>query len=244
MERAFAALEVAPQADTAEMTLEDLPLHIRAKILGSDNLPDLVDLARVRAVSRAMREAADDTGREISEICTCCAAKQGCLSTLKNQLRRGCLDEAEVCEAAVKGGHLKILMWAREHTLCSWSEITFAHAAAGGHLEVLKWLRQNGCPWDEMTCVEAAEEGHLEVLKWARENSCPWDERTCLYAAQNGHLEVLKWARQNGCPWDKWTCAIALENGHFEVLKWARENGCPWTKKTHRRAARMGYVES
>ena len=41
------------------MSLEDLPLDIRAKILGRNNLPDLVDLARVRAVSRAMREAAE-----------------------------------------------------------------------------------------------------------------------------------------------------------------------------------------
>jgi len=50
LERAFAALEVAREPDTAEMSLEDLPLDIRAKILGRNNLPDLVDLARVRAV--------------------------------------------------------------------------------------------------------------------------------------------------------------------------------------------------
>ena len=71
----FAALEVAHEPAAATMNLEDLPLELRMKILGSDNLPDLVDLARVRAVSHAMRDAVDNTGREISEkTCSCCAA--------------------------------------------------------------------------------------------------------------------------------------------------------------------------
>ena len=130
------------------MTLGDLPLELRTKILGRDNLPDLVDLARVRAVSHAMRDAVDDTGREISEkTCCCCAAKMGCLSTLQNQLRRGLLDEAVVCEAAALGGHLEILRWARQHGF-EWGVRTSSRAAAGGHLKVLKWLRENGCPWD------------------------------------------------------------------------------------------------
>jgi hypothetical protein len=34
LERAFAALEVAREPDAGEMSLEDLPLDIRAKILG------------------------------------------------------------------------------------------------------------------------------------------------------------------------------------------------------------------
>ena len=74
------------------------------------------------------------------------------------------------------------------------------YAARGGHLKVLKWARDNGCPWDEWTCNNAAWGGHLKVLKWLIEKGCPWDEWTCNNAARGGHLEVLKWARENGCP--------------------------------------------
>ena len=62
-------------------------------------------------------------------------------------------------------------------------------AAKGGHLKVLKWARENDCPWDG-TCMCAAKGGHLKVLKWARENDCPWNKWTCADAAIGGHLEV------------------------------------------------------
>jgi hypothetical protein len=195
-----AALESARTSATSETSFEDLPRDIKRQILGEANLPDPVDVARVRAVSRSMRDAVDDTGREIDELCdSLTAAHRGYLSTLQNQLRRGCPNAAFVC----------------------------ALAACGGHLEVLQWARENDCPWDEDTCANAAFGGHLEVLQWARENGCPWDKWTCAGAALCGHLEVLKWARTNGCPWDEWTCAGAALGGHLEVLKWARANGCP-----------------
>ena len=189
----FAALEVAHEPDAAAMTLGDLPLELRTKILGRDNLPDLVDLARVRAVSHAMRDAVDDTGREISEkTCCCCAAEMGCLSTLQNQLRRGLLDEAVVCESAALGGHLEILRWARQHGF-EWGVRTSSRAAAGGHLKVLKWLRENGCPWDDDIGWFAAQNGHMDVLRWAHDTGCPLTEWTFAFAADGGRLDVLRW---------------------------------------------------
>ena len=58
--------------------------------------------------------------------------------------------------------------------VCQW-------AAAGGHLEVLMWAREHGCPWEEEEpseyeyyereihcCALAAKGGHLDVLRWLR----------------------------------------------------------------------------
>ena len=71
-------------------------------------------------------------------------------------------------------------------------------AARGGHLKMLKWARANGCNWNSCTCRDAASGGHLEVLKWARANGCGWNDETCYMAAAKGHFEILKWARYNG----------------------------------------------
>ena len=214
------------------MNLEDLPLELRMKILGSDNLPDLVDLARVRAVSHAMRDAVDNTGREISEkTCSCCAAKTGCLSTLQNQLRRGRLDEAVGCEAAALGGHLEILRWARAND-CPWNERTSWSAAGGGHLKVLKWLRENGCPWDEQIGWLAAQNGHMDVLRWAHDTGCPLTEWTFALAADGGRLHVLRWLHARGCPLDARVCEHAARGGSFDALMWLRSISCPWDRRT------------
>ena len=166
--RTRVSLEPAPAPETGEATtFAGLPRDIEIQILGR---ADVKDLARLRAVSRSMRDAVDATIEDLRDAML--AAKLGCLTALRNLLQRGHLDRGFVCTCAAEGGHLKVLRWARE----------------------------NGCPWDESTCYSAAEGGHLEVLKWARENGCPGDELTCACAAKGGHLEVLKWARENGCP--------------------------------------------
>ena len=214
-----------------------------AHILGSANLSDPTDVARLTAVSRGMRAAVAATKRAV--LATKLTVKKpeegeavmkGYLSTLKHMHSRGRLSRKKVlCEDAARGGHLDVLKWAREND-CPWDEETCANAAGGGHLDVLKWARENGCPWDKWTCAFAAEGGNLEILKWARENGCPWDEWTCAGAAEGDHLEVLKWARENGCPWDRWTCTYAARRGHLDVLQWARDNGCPWDENSRRLA--------
>ena len=186
-----------------------------AHILGSANLSDPTDVARLTAVSRGMRAAVAATKRaDLAKLTVKKpeegeAVRKGYLSTLKHMHSRGRLS--------------------RKKDLCE-------DAASGGHLDVLKWARENDCPWDELTCMYAAKHGHLGTLRWARENGCPWDKRTCSGAALGGHLEVLKWARAKGCPWDEWTCANAAKSGHLEILKWARLNGCPWDENSRQLA--------
>ena len=165
-------------------------------VLRSEHFDDPADLARLPAVSRAMRDAVAGKGLQFEELDEDDAFELGCLSALQRLQRGGRLSRKErLCEAA----------------------------ARVGNLEELKVLRADGWPWDTGTCTSAAKHGHLEVLQWARANGCPWNAWTCWGAASHGHLEVLQWARANGCPWDKWTCAAAIREGQLDVLQWLRE---------------------
>ena len=189
----------AARTDIWSVPREVLSTHI----LSSEFLPEPGDLGRLRAVSHAMRDAVDATGREIKEVSDKEAAKLGHVSLLKDRHRRGVLED---------------------------ERITCAAAARKGDLEELKALRADEWPWDTRTCLFAARGGQLETLKWARANGCPWDEWTCAFAARGGHLEVLKWARENGCPWDRITRRLAASKGYVEtrtpcvpwVFGWAR----------------------
>ena len=159
-------------------------------ILRSEYFDDPADLARLPAVSRAMRDAVAATGLRFEELGEANAVRLGCLSALQRRQRGGRLSRQEyLCQAA----------------------------ARSGQLEELKLLRADGWPWDAGTCSSAAKGGHLEVLQWAHANGCPWDEWTCRGAAEGGHLEVLQWAHANGCPWSADTCSGAAEGGHLEV---------------------------
>ena len=178
-----------------------LPDHLVAThILRSEYFDDPADLARLPAVSRAMRAAVAGMVLQFKELDEKRAVELGCLSALQRRQRQGRLSRQEyLCQAAAKSGQL----------------------------EELKVLRENSCPWDEKTCSDAAYGGHLEVLQWARANGCHWNEETCEYTAWEGHLKVLQWLRANDCPWVEDTCSAAAEGGHLEVLQWAHANGCP-----------------
>jgi len=246
---------IAHQRDTVD-AFAVLPAHILiTHVLNSRNLPDPSDLARLRAVSREMRDAVAATGRDVYPLGALGAKKVielGDLSALQlmhqhDELdQRGDLDSGDedyndydkynddtfsLCTIAATEGQLEVLKWLRENDF-PWSERTCNVAAQGGHLEVLQWAHANGCPWDEDTCSGAAEGGHLEVLQWAHANGCPWDWETCRMAALRDHLEILQWARANDCPWDATTCSGAAEGGHLKVLQWAHANGCPGDERT------------
>ena len=195
-------------------------------VLRSENLDDPAELARLRVVSRGMRNAVAATGRRFVEMDVFHAVKFGCFGTLKRLLRENDPYCASICAEAAKRGHLEMLQWARANG-CPWHEGTCWQAALAGRLEVLQWLHANGCPWDEDTCSWAAQYGHLELLQWARANGCPWNEKTCAGAAEGGHLEVLQWLRADGCPWDWRTLVEAANWGHDAILEWAEAKGAP-----------------
>jgi len=115
-----------------------LPDHLVAThILRSEYFDDPADLARLPAVSRAMRAAVAGMVLQFKELDEKRAVELGCLSALQRRQRQGRLSRQEyLCQAAAKSGQL----------------------------EELKVLRENSCPWDEKTCSGAAEGGHFEVL--------------------------------------------------------------------------------
>ena len=130
-------------------------------VLRSEYFDDPADLARLPAVSRAMRDAVTATGLRFEELGENDAVELGCLCAVQRLDRVGRLSRRErLCEAA----------------------------ARGGHLEMLQWARANGCPWNEMTCSGAATGGHLDVPRWAREKGCPWSEETRAMAGRLGYV--------------------------------------------------------
>ena len=141
----------ASLADGQE-AIPGLPDHlVVTHVLRSEYFDDPADLARLPAVSRAMRDTVAATGLRFKELGEDESVELGCLSAVQRMQRQGRLSSREL--------------------LC--------HAAAlSGQLEELKLLRENDCPWDESTCFGAAFGGHLEVLRWVRANGCPWNETT------------------------------------------------------------------
>jgi hypothetical protein len=103
-------------------------------VLRSEYFGDPADLARLPAVSRAMRDAVAATGLRFVELGEDTAVDIGCLSALLRLQLAGRLSRQEfLCEAA----------------------------ARSGQLEKLKLSRASGCPWDKRTCSGAARGRHL-----------------------------------------------------------------------------------
>ena len=105
---------------------EAIPDHlVVTHVLRSEHFDDPADLARLPAVSRAMRDAVAGKGLQFEELDEDDAFVFGCLSALQRLQRGGRLSRKErLCEAA----------------------------ARVGNLEELKVLRADGSQWDKWTC--------------------------------------------------------------------------------------------
>ena len=112
-----------------------LPNHlVVAHILRSEYFDDPADLARLPAVSRAMRDVMAGTGLRFEELDEKRALELGCVSALKRLQRGGRLSDQEyLCYAA----------------------------ARSGQLEELQVLRADNTPWGRSTSYAAAKSGHL-----------------------------------------------------------------------------------
>ena len=160
----------ATAGDAIPGLLDDI---VVTHVMRSEHFDDPADLARLPAVSRAMRDAVAATGLRFMELGEDAAVELGCLSAVQRLQRGGRLSRRErLCGAAARSGNLEELTALRANR-CQWSEDTCSFAAVGGHLEVLQWARANGCPWDNRTLINARDKGHLELVNWAIANGCP-----------------------------------------------------------------------
>jgi len=133
------------------------------------------------------------------------------------------------CASAAAGGHLKLLMWARE-SHCPWNAWTCTDAAKGGHFELLKWAREQGCPWNFSCYRAAAHCGRLDILQWLHSQKCPTKTHGrrrrafgCSNLMGNCNLEMIQWLHQQGFLFNKYSLSTAAEGGHLEVLQWLHE---------------------
>ena len=88
-----------------------LPNHlVVTHVLRSEHFDDPADLARLPAVSRAMRDAVAATGLRFEELGEIRAANHGCLSEVQRLQRQGRLSRQEyLCAAAARSGQLEEL---------------------------------------------------------------------------------------------------------------------------------------
>jgi len=100
----------------AQEAIPDLPDHlVVTHILRSKHFDDPADLARLPAVSRAMRDLVAATGLRFKKLDEERAVELGCLSALQRRQRQGRLSRRErLCEAAARSGQLEELKVLRE----------------------------------------------------------------------------------------------------------------------------------
>jgi hypothetical protein len=171
------------------------------------------------------------------------AALRGDLGVLRWLLGRGCAWDSSTCRAAARGGHSRILEWARTVGRPLDWRVGIDACADHGRLPLLEWfaslaptpaeadewMRGDDRMWG--TCCRAARAGRLNVLQWARARDppLPWNG-AFIEAAENGHLGVVKWI----CAQDPDTaqvyfaqvhCTRAATNGHLDILRWGLESG-------------------
>ena len=158
------ALQSSPQE-----AIPGLPDHLVVEhVLRSEYFDDPADLARLPAVSRAMRDAVAETGLRLKELDEKRAVELGCVSAVQRMQRQGRLSRQErLCQAAARSGQLEELKVLRAD---GWL------AMGPGHVEILKWARANGCPWDWRSRTCAKEKGHDDILEWAKANGVPGND--------------------------------------------------------------------
>ena len=133
---------------------------------------------------------------------------------------------ASFFDAAVRGGHLRMIQWARNHYI-PWSK-SVSNAVPKDRIDILEWLNKNGffkggLAYDALDL--AASNGNLLNVKWLVEQldaSMAYFPYNAMY---NGHLNVLKYLyakKKFQITQDAYLAATSRCN-HPRVVKWIKE---------------------
>ena len=93
-----------------------------------------------------------------------------------------------------------------------------------GHLDCLIYLREQGCKMEETSCDIAARYGQLKILQYLHEEGFEWSADTCKAAVARGQLECLKYLHENGCPWNSSALYLARQIKRTECIRYMLEN--------------------
>ena len=216
------------------------------------HMSDPSDLARLRSVSKWLRELIDSTGRSIYEPTFDNAVKQLDLIGLEHLFQKngksfptGLLDgrmydeyEDNCCcptvQATFQAKAISVMKYLKENG-CTWSADqqfqvgydTCSLATMHGHLDVLTWALENGCPWnDHWASGRAALRGRIDVLEWIYEKGYSV-RKICEFAAIGNQFDTLRWAVEKGSPLDGGTFQAAIRNNNWDILEFCINEGCP-----------------
>jgi hypothetical protein len=158
------------------------------------------------------------------------AAESGDLDLLQrlHQLGPGSgASSSYVMDAAVSGGHFRVVEWLCENGSKGCSTLGTSKAAQAGNLPMLQWLHTHYSDrFDSGVMSVAAENGHLETVQWLHEHRgdgcspCTIDS-----AVYKGNFNVVRWLHDNHVQrCTAHTMGQAARGGHLDIAKWLHEN--------------------
>jgi len=158
-------------------------------------------------------------------------------------------DTSHAMEGAARSGDLDLLQWLHQLKPCpeSCSAYVMDAAVIGGHFRVVEWLFANcskGCSRDAVR--KTVKAGDLPMLQWLHKHySDRFNSNTADLAAWEGHLEMAKWLHDLGSErCSPFATDAAADGGHFEVVRWLHEIRIEgWTTEAMDYAARGGHLE-
>lgn len=117
--------------------------------------------------------------------------------------------------AAAYHGNFEILKWlhSSKGVFSSLTGNVFDALAKGGHLDIIIWAKDfANLSLDTQHCINGAvSSGNIELVKWLRSEGAQWNDNTLVSAARNGNIELLQYLFQSGCPFtDSDACAEAV----------------------------------
>jgi hypothetical protein len=135
----------------------------------------------------------------------------------------------QLFEGAVKGGHMSILLWAKDQGLCPFYLFN-SNSYSSNDLEILKWLKKEGYLKLSQDHVSGAiGGGHVDILNWIMSEAPKLRDQISkdiflliqyyARAGTNNRAEVLQWLRNNFKIPPPGTFSQLARQGNFEMLK-------------------------
>jgi hypothetical protein len=161
----------------------------------------------------------------------------------------------EVVRGAAEGGHMPILLWAKEEGLISSTPLVAAKKhVLSPDLEILKWLKKEGYEVvTDMHMFHAINEGQVDILKWlasedpdlakkfSRSSRFIW---ACRFAIRKNSVDILKLVQEIfTIPRSTDLTLEAASRGNFEIFKYLRNLDCAWNEFTCSMIAGSGNFE-